>query len=151
MSQPVPAPPHQVVSAPAPRPERPLGPAVVWTAVLNLVAVVLAGAFVAMIGLLLVDVANRTGREVFSGPVGVDMPRLTVLFLVVAAVAWLAGVALTVGTLVLLRLAGQFRVMPSFVQALLAWLVMLVAAGVVLPLLSSLGQLLWWPLTGLGG
>jgi hypothetical protein len=118
----------------APKPEKRLMPGVWWALVLNLVATFLVGLLLLLLGWFLVElVAGFSSEEVsWSEALGSDTAGPVVLvvagFLLVSLlVSW----GLTVAALALWRLMRAFRTIPSFVQALVAFVSMWVFTTVL--------------------
>lgn len=123
----------------APRPEKPLMPAVWWSLVINLVTTFLLGLLLLLIGWFLVELVTgfARGEMSWSETLGADVAGTAVLVVALGLlgsllVSWL----LTVASLVLWRLVRGFRTIPAFVQALVAYVSMWVVTTVITVMLQ---------------
>lgn len=117
-------------------------PAAWWSLVINLVVTVLLGIAALLFGWALVEfISSMLGEDVdWRQAVGQDELGTLVLVVAVAMVASvLVSWLFTVIALVLWRLMRGFRTIPGFVQALIAWVTVLVVSTV----LSFVGQILF--------
>ena len=105
----------------APKPERPLRPAVWWSVAINALYSLGICLFIGLVFgfiVLMIDVASAGEAGMSWTPA--ETAFVVGLLIVGFFVNLLVGIALTVGALLLLRIGAGFRTFPPFAQALLA-------------------------------